>query len=113
MKYVLIVLLGLGLYAGTNVISAESAKEDFSQAIQQIVNRQAGLPAAELEIASAIRKEASKRGIELAPDAIEVKSSRSSIEGDVDYVIAEATVSYDRQILPFYTKRMKITRANQ
>ncbi|MBW1689003.1 MAG: hypothetical protein JRS35_28600, partial [Deltaproteobacteria bacterium] len=54
-----------------------------------------------------------KRGIELAPNGIEIKQSRSGIGGGVDYVIAKATVTYDRQILPFYSKSMKTTRANQ
>ena len=112
MKYVLIVLLGLGVYAGINVVSAGSADKDFSQAIQQIVNRHAGSPAAELEIAAAIRLEVQKRGIELARDAIEIKQSRASVGGGYDYVIAKVTVTYDRRILPFYSKRMKITRVN-
>ena len=113
MKYFLIVLLGLGVYAGINVVSAESANKDFAQAIQAIVDRHAGLPTAELDIAAAIRQEADKRGIELAPNAIEVKSSRSSIGGGVDYVKAKATVTYDRRIMPLYSKRIKITRVNQ
>ena len=113
MKYVLIILLGLGVYAGINVGSAESANKDFARAIQVIVDRHAGLPTAELDIAAAIRQEADKRGIELAPNGIEVKSSRSSIGGGVDYVKAKATVTYDRRIMPLYSKRIKITRMNQ
>jgi len=113
MKYVLIVLLGLGVYAGINVVSAGSANEEFAQAIQQIVNRHATSLTAELEIAAAIQQEARKRGIELDADAIEIDHSRSSVGGGVDYVIAKATVTYDRRILPLYSKRIKITRVNQ
>jgi hypothetical protein len=113
MKYVLIVLLGLGVYAGINVVSAESADKDFAQAIQQIVDRHAGLDGADLAIPAGIRKEAARRGIELAPDAIEMKHSRSSIGGGVDYVIVKATVSYERSVLPFYSRSVKVSRVNQ
>jgi hypothetical protein len=113
MKYFLIVLLGLGVYAGINVVSAGSANKDFAQAVQQIVDRHAGSPTAELDIAAAIRQEADEHGIELGPNAIEVESKRSSIGSDVDYVTAKATVTYDRRIMPFYSKRVKITRVNQ
>jgi hypothetical protein len=113
MKYVLILLLGLGMYAGINVVNAGSANKDFSQAIQQIVDKHAESPTAELDIAARIRQEAARRGLELAPNGIEVKSSHSSLGGGADHVIASATVTYDRRIMPFYSKRIEITRANQ
>jgi hypothetical protein len=112
MKYVLIVLLGLGMYAGINVVNAGSANKDFSQAIQEIVDKHSGSPTVELDIADRIRQEADRRGIELGPNAIEVEKSSGS-GGGVDRVIARATVTYDRQIMPFYSKSMEITRANQ
>jgi nitrogen fixation protein FixH len=113
MKYFLILAVMFGMYIGINVVSAESASRDFAEAVQVAVNRKAASQHAEADIADAIRIAAEKRGIELDANAIRVKQSRAAVGGGYDYVIATASVSYDREIVPFYSKRLTITRTNR
>ena len=96
-----------------NSCSARQVKKEFGSDVQQAVQNYGKHSQPAPRIEEYIKVQADKRGIELSPDSIQIKVSRSNADktGMWQFVYITATVTYEHPILPFYKKKFTIIRS--
>ncbi len=94
-----------------NSCSARQLKKEFGSDVQQAVQNYGKHSQPAPKIEEYIKVQADKRGIELGPDSIQIKVSRSNADktGMWQFVFITATVTYEHPILPFYKKKFTIS----
>ncbi len=96
-----------------NSCGAKRLKKQFGSDVQHAVQTYGKHREAKQKIEKAIEELAEKHDIELGPDSIEVKASRTNADktGMWQFVFVTAKVTYEHQILPFYKKKFTIIRS--
>lgn len=120
MSYGKIIVIGFvlfGIYFGFSALQARQDHKAFSQEVREAVEYNWRPNNAKEVIENIIREKAEQRGIELGPDDVVVKYSKSIVSetpyNQTYYVLVSAVVSYDRKVTPFYTAQLKICAANR
>ena len=96
-----------------NSCTAKRVSKLFGDDIQQAVQNYGKHSQPEPKTEESIKIQADKHGIELGPDSIKIKVSRTNADktGMYQFVFITAKVTYEHQILPFYNRKFTIIRS--
>ncbi len=105
--------LAIGLFFMLNSCSANKLAHRFGEDVQRAVQSYGTHDQAKQKVEEAIWTLAKKHDITLAENAIKIKSSRTNLDktGWSQIVFLTATVTYEHQIMPFYSTKYKIIRS--